>query len=80
MEPECSIAVPTSDNRMEVYVGSQIPYQDRSQVARVLGWDNNRVRILGQKMGGGFGGKEGIYRSDPCRYWQMPLAPREIAL
>ncbi len=60
MEPECSIAVPTSDNRMEVYVGSQIPYQDRSQVARVLGWDNNRVRILGQKMGGGFGGKEDI--------------------
>jgi selenium-dependent xanthine dehydrogenase len=60
MEPECSIAVPTEDNRMEVYVGSQIPYQDRSQVARALGWDEMRVRIVGQKMGGGFGGKEDI--------------------
>jgi aerobic-type carbon monoxide dehydrogenase small subunit (CoxS/CutS family) len=49
MEPECSIAVPTDDDRMEVYVGSQIPYQDRSQVARALGWDEKRVRIVGQK-------------------------------
>lgn len=60
MEPECSIAVPTPDGRMEIYVGSQIPYQDRSQVARVMGWDESRVRIVGQNMGGGFGGKEDI--------------------
>lgn len=59
-EPECSIAVPTPDGRMEIYVGSQIPYQDRSQVARVLGWEEERVRIIGQLMGGGFGGKEDI--------------------
>lgn len=60
MEPECSIAVPTEDGRMEIYVGSQIPYQDREQVARALGWEDERVRIIGQKMGGGFGGKEDI--------------------
>ena len=60
LEPECSIAVPTTDGRMEIYVGSQIPYQDRSQVARVLGWEEDRVRIIGQMMGGGFGGKEDI--------------------
>ncbi|HSR19621.1 MAG TPA: molybdopterin cofactor-binding domain-containing protein, partial [Anaerolineales bacterium] len=39
---------------------SQIPYQDRIQVARVLGWPEERVRIVGQLMGGGFGGKEDI--------------------
>ena len=60
MEPECSIAVPLLDGRMEVYVGSQIPYQDRSQITRVMGWDEKRVRIIGQNMGGGFGGKEDI--------------------
>ena len=68
IEPECSIAVPTPDGRkaphdpggLEIYCGSQIPYQDRSQVARVLGWPEKRVRILGQLMGGGFGGKEDI--------------------
>jgi xanthine dehydrogenase molybdenum-binding subunit len=60
MEPECSIAVPLADGRMEIYVGSQIPYQDRTQVARSLGWEEERVRIVGQLMGGGFGGKEDI--------------------
>jgi len=59
IEPECSIAVPVND-RMEIYVGSQIPYQDRTQVARALGWEESRVRIIGQLMGGGFGGKEDI--------------------
>jgi len=60
MEPECSIAVPTPDGRMEIHVGSQIPYLDRLQVARVLGWPEERIRIIGQLMGGGFGGKEDI--------------------
>jgi selenium-dependent xanthine dehydrogenase len=60
MEPECSIAVPLPDGRMEIYVGSQIPYQDREQVARVMGWPEERVRIVGQLMGGGFGGKEDV--------------------
>ncbi len=60
MEPECSVAVPTEDGRMEVYVGSQIPYEDRRQIAQVMGWEEKRVRVVGQKMGGGFGGKEDI--------------------
>jgi xanthine dehydrogenase molybdenum-binding subunit len=60
LEPECSIAVPTADGRMEIHVGSQIPYQDRAQVARALGWPEQRVRIIGELMGGGFGGKEDI--------------------
>jgi CO/xanthine dehydrogenase Mo-binding subunit/aerobic-type carbon monoxide dehydrogenase small subunit (CoxS/CutS family) len=60
IEPECSIGVPLSDGRMEIYVGSQIPYQDRTQVARAMGWPEERIRIIGQLMGGGFGGKEDV--------------------
>ena len=60
LEPECSIAVPTTDDRMEIYVGSQIPYADREQVAKALGWPDERVRVIGQLVGGGFGGKEDI--------------------
>ena len=41
-------------------MGSQIPYQDRNQVARVLSWQDDRVHIVGQLIGGGFGGKEDI--------------------
>jgi CO/xanthine dehydrogenase Mo-binding subunit/aerobic-type carbon monoxide dehydrogenase small subunit (CoxS/CutS family) len=67
LEPECSIAVPVKSgnvtvtlDRMEIYVGSQIPFADREQVARALGWPQERVRVVGQLMGGGFGGKEDI--------------------
>lgn len=60
LEPECSIARPLDDGRMEIFVGSQIPYADRNQVARALGWPDERVRVVGQLMGGGFGGKEDI--------------------
>ncbi len=60
LEPECSVARLTPDGRMEVYVGSQIPYSDRHEVARALGWPEDRVRVVGQLMGGGFGGKEDI--------------------
>jgi len=60
MEPECSLAVPMPDGRMQIYVGSQIPYSDRAQVARALGWPEECVHIAGQLMGGGFGGKEDI--------------------
>ncbi len=60
LEPECSIAVPQPDGSMYVYVGSQIPYADRRQVAAALGLPEEKVRIVGQHMGGGFGGKEDI--------------------
>ncbi len=60
IEPECSIARINADGRMEVYVGSQIPYSDRKQVADALGWEEERVHIIGMLIGGGFGGKEDI--------------------
>lgn len=60
MEPECSIARPIEDGRIEVYVGSQIPYADREQVAAALGVPQNQVRVRGPLIGGGFGGKEDI--------------------
>lgn len=60
LEPECSIARLTEDGRMEVFVGSQIPYEDREQIAHALGWPEERVHVKGMLIGGGFGGKEDI--------------------
>ena len=60
MEPECSIARILDDGKVEVYVGSQIPYEDRDQVAEALGIPHDQVRIRGPLVGGGFGGKEDI--------------------
>ena len=47
-------------DKLTVYVGSQIPYSDRRQVAKSLGLDDEEVRVIGTLMGGGFGGKEDI--------------------
>ena len=60
LEPECAIARLTDEGRIEVYVGSQIPYADRSQIARCLGMADEEVRVIGTLIGGGFGGKEDI--------------------
>ncbi len=64
LEPECSIGVPAGfdadHQKLTVYVGSQIPYQDRYQIARALALAEDEVRVIGTLIGGGFGGKEDV--------------------
>ncbi len=64
LEPECSVGVPAGydarHRKLTVYVGSQIPYADRDQVAAALGLPVEEVRVIGTLIGGGFGGKEDI--------------------
>jgi CO/xanthine dehydrogenase Mo-binding subunit/aerobic-type carbon monoxide dehydrogenase small subunit (CoxS/CutS family) len=64
LEPECAIGVPAGYDddhpRLTIYVGSQIPYADRNQVAACLGLSDTAVRIISPLVGGGFGGKEDI--------------------
>ena len=60
LEPECSIARVTEEGRIEIHVGSQIPYSDRKQTAQALGIPESQVRVMGALIGGGFGGKEDI--------------------
>src|SRR5690606_38289871 len=64
LEPECAIGIPagydSEHQKLTVYVGSQIPYQDRSQIARAMNLRDEAVRVRGVLIGGGFGGKEDI--------------------
>ena len=56
MEPEASIAHRDNDC-ITVWASTQNPHFDRGEVAIALGLDQNRVRIVQQPTGGGFGGK-----------------------
>jgi xanthine dehydrogenase molybdenum-binding subunit len=47
-------------DKTTIYVGSQIPYQDRDQAAAALGVEPDAVRVVATLTGGGFGGKEDI--------------------
>ncbi|MFP4322953.1 MAG: xanthine dehydrogenase family protein molybdopterin-binding subunit, partial [Anaerolineales bacterium] len=63
LEPECAIGVPAGVadyDKLTVLVGSQIPYQDRFQVAKAMNMAEDEIRIVGTLIGGGFGGKEDI--------------------
>lgn len=60
LEPECAIGRVTDNGRIEVIVGSQIPYEDRRQIAAALNLEEHEVRVRGALIGGGFGGKEDI--------------------
>jgi CO/xanthine dehydrogenase Mo-binding subunit len=56
LEPFVS-AAETSDNSATIYTASQSPSFVRIEIARLLGWPENRVRVKTAFLGGGFGGK-----------------------
>jgi CO/xanthine dehydrogenase Mo-binding subunit len=55
-EPFCSIA-DAKDTHVTIYSGAQGPSFVRTEIARLLNWPENRVRIKVPYLGGGYGGK-----------------------
>jgi xanthine dehydrogenase molybdenum-binding subunit len=58
LEPESTLVVPTEDGGLEVFSGGQGVWDDRRQIADVLGIDEARVLVHLVANGGAFGGKE----------------------
>jgi len=56
IEPEAGWARRVGQ-RIEVHVSTQTPFMDRNEVANVMGFQPERVRIAPTACGGGFGGK-----------------------
>jgi CO/xanthine dehydrogenase Mo-binding subunit len=56
LEPFASIA-DWKESGLTIYSASQGPSFVRTEIARLLGWPENRVRIKVPYLGGGFGGK-----------------------
>lgn len=59
MEPEAAVAYPENDG-MVVLSQSQGVFEDRTQIARLLGLPLPKVRVILVPNGGGFGGKEDL--------------------
>ncbi len=60
LEPESTLAVPGEDGVLHVYSGGQGIWDDRDQIASVLGVDRSRVTAELVPNGGAFGGKEDL--------------------
>lgn len=58
LEPESTLAVPDGRGGLHVYSGGQGVWDDRDQIASVLGVDPSRVVVELVSNGGAFGGKE----------------------
>jgi xanthine dehydrogenase molybdenum-binding subunit len=58
LEPESTLAAPTDDGGLHVWSGGQGVWDDRDQIASVLGVDPAMVTVELVSNGGAFGGKE----------------------
>lgn len=59
LETETAIALPEDDG-VRLYSQGQGAYVDRKQVAKILGLDIEKVKVIQVQNGGGFGGKEDL--------------------
>ena len=69
LEPESTVAAPGPDGVLHVWSGGQGVWDDRDQIASVLGLPADRVVVELVANGGAFGGKE-----DMCNQAQTALA------
>jgi selenium-dependent xanthine dehydrogenase len=60
LEKEAALACPDGKGGIELYSQSQGIYEDKRQVASVLGLPEEKVRVILVPNGGGFGGKEDL--------------------
>ncbi len=58
LETEAAVAIPSDNGRIKLVSQSQGIYEDRRQVARILGIAEEKVSVTLFANGGGFGGKE----------------------
>ncbi|HXW23269.1 MAG TPA: selenium-dependent xanthine dehydrogenase [Xanthobacteraceae bacterium] len=81
LEPEAAVAVPLPDGRLHLYSQGQGIFEDRRQVAAVLGEAEDRLFVELMPNGGGFGGKEDMtIQAQTALLARMTGRPVRIAL
>lgn len=56
------------NDRLVVHASTQVPFHLRRIVARVCGIDENKIRVIKEKVGGGYGSKQDILVEDVAGY------------
>ena len=64
LETHAAVSWLDGDGRLVVRTSTQVPFLVRDELARVLGLDRDRVRVLAVRVGGGFGGKQEMLTED----------------
>jgi 4-hydroxybenzoyl-CoA reductase alpha subunit len=66
IEPHCAIAQVGQNGALEVWSATQVPHYLQREIARVLGLDVARVRVVQPAVGGAFGGKSEPFDLEFC--------------
>ncbi|MGB8860480.1 MAG: molybdopterin cofactor-binding domain-containing protein, partial [Ilumatobacteraceae bacterium] len=61
MEPHAAAAVVGDDGRLTFYGSTQMPHLLHQLLSRALRVDKSQIRVVTPHVGGGFGGKAGLY-------------------
>jgi CO/xanthine dehydrogenase Mo-binding subunit len=61
IEPHACVASVSEDGKSELWVSTQGHWVVRSYCAKLLGWDNSKIKVTAAEIGGGFGGKTVVY-------------------
>ncbi len=84
LEPECAVAKPCATggrDAIDVFSQGQGAYEDRRQIARILGHPEDRVRVIQVPTGGAFGGKEDLsVQGHAALYAHLVKQPVRVAL
>ena len=75
LEPESTLAVPQQDGKLKVFSGGQGVWDDRKQIASVLGIPVEQVVVEQVSNGGAFGGKEDMSNQAQTALASWLLAP-----
>ncbi len=62
MEPRAVLAAPDSgSDGVTLWTTTQIPHQVQGDLAKVLDWPAEQIRVIAPEVGGGFGAKAAVY-------------------
>ncbi|GAB4590694.1 hypoxanthine oxidase [Edwardsiella tarda] len=64
-------------DRLVVHASTQVPWHVRRQVARIVGMKQNKVHIIKERVGGGFGSKQDILLEEVCA-WATCVTGRPV--
>ncbi|HDF2328268.1 TPA: molybdopterin-dependent oxidoreductase Mo/Fe-S-binding subunit [Morganella morganii] len=65
-------------DRLVIHASTQVPWHLRRQVARILGLKQNKVHVIKERVGGGFGSKQDILLEEVCA-WATYVTGRPVS-
>lgn len=68
LETHCTISWIDEERRLNVRTSSQTPFLTKAKLCYILGLNPSEIRVLCERVGGGFGAKQEVITEDLCAF------------